>query len=917
MPTLPPIDERDRAIQGIPTQPEKAKTPPLPTHDLTELDDGSVEVSFPEEEQKSNGEFLSNLAETLPQDELHALAQDYLEHLERDRQARKRRDEQYEEGLRRTGLGDDAPGGAEFAGASRAVHPVLAKSCVDFASRAIKELFPPSGPVKSSIDGQENEPKIDLANRKVKFLNWQLRRQIMEYKDELEQLLTQLPMGGSQYQKFWYDDGMRRIRTEFVPIDDILLPYSATNFYSSPRVTHVQHITAMELKKRTNSGLYVEIGDISVPVGFEEKSSAAQANEKIEGKEEDAYNEDGLRDVFEIYTWLELEGDDITQGALAPYIVTIDHYTEQVLAIYRNWEEGDDLYIKLDWLVDWKFFPWRGAYAIGMLHMIGSLAGAATGSLRALLDSALLNNSATLVKLKGSKMSGQNTEIDPTQVAEIEGPAGIDDIRKVMMPMPYNQPSTVLFQLLGWLTQAAEGVIATAEEKLDQVGDRTPVGTTQALIEQGSHTYSAIHSRLHASQAKALEIICRLNRVYLDEHTEVKDLGGLVMSRKDFEDSQDICPVSDPEIFSEAQRYAQNQGIMQVRQLYNGQVLPNLPFNDIQIVRRILRRMKIDNIDDILPEPAKPKNMNPVAENVAALKGQQLAALPPQNHLAHIHAHVEFATNPLIANPLMGQRCMGVLLQHVAEHIGLMYAELTDKLSQYQMHVGKLPTRALENKLAAANQQVMQQMQQMLAPIMPGLQQMQQMAQQWGPKPPVDPAVDATFKAAMAEVDRKKQRDKAELTLEQQLKTQVHPALEQSKHQVDLAKNDADNQQKQITDLLKNQGDNETKQWIAALQAQQQNLMDQFQAKLNHVESIANMLMSGKQQAQQQMVNQQNDNQQAAMDRAHELVMSNMNNQHQANINDANNQNQQEINAANLENQQEMAAQKPAPSGNS
>lgn len=813
---LPPIDERDRNIAPIPgvEQEDDDVSDILEPTNVEEQDDGSALVTLGDPEgELLPADFQENLADALPENELQSLAKDLIDLVEKDKESREKRDKQYEEGLRRTGLGDDAPGGAGFDGASKVVHPILAESCIDFAGRAIKELFPPSGPVKSNIVGKETEDKIELADRKVRFLNWQLTTQMSEYRTELEQLLTQLPMGGSQYQKFYYSPKFRRPISEFVPIDDVFLPYASTDFYCSPRATHVQHITKFEYQQRVSDGLYRDL-DIGDPgVGFQDQTASAAANDKIEGKSPDAYNEDGLRDVYEIYTYQELEGDDYTEGQMAPYIITIDAYSEEVLAVYRNWDEDDQNFRKLDWMVEWKFIPWRGAYALGLPHLIGGISAALTGSLRALLDSAHINNSATLIKLKGGRVSGQNLEVEPTQIAEIEGPAGIDDIRKVMMAMPYNQPSPVLFQLLGWLTDAGKGVISTTEDAMSNVGDRTPVGTTMALVEQGSTTYSAIHARLHYSQAKALEIICRINRDFLDEQEIVEDLGELVISNQDFATSRDIVPVSDPNIFSEAQRYAQLQGVLQLKAIF-----PQLPFNDIAIARRMMRRMRVDNIDEILPEPKKPENMNPVAENVGAMHGAQLLAMPNQNHMAHLYAHLEFATSPIFGSPALAIKMLPVMIEHVTQHIGFYYADMMASMTQFESVSDKMPTKKLEAMIAEANTQVLSRLTSELAPVMQKLQQIQQAWQQMQPPPPMDPAVEATYKTAMAEIERKKARDQAELQIMAEERLTLQREIEQLKGKVDIDKNTLDNAQKRETEILKNNGDNETKRWIAALQ---------------------------------------------------------------------------------------------------
>jgi hypothetical protein len=346
-------------------------------------------------------------------------------------------------------------------GASRVVHPVMAEACVDFASSAIKEMFPPDGPVRTKVLGEATEEKTEIAERKRDYMNWQLTEQIEEFRDEQEQLLTQLPLGGSQFMKLWYDEALRRPRAEFVPIDNILLPFSSVSFYTSQRVTEVQDITDEEFNRRIDMGLYRDISYVRATEEPEE-TKPTKANNKIEGKEFQE-NEDGVRRVFHVATNLELEDDSITNGEMAPYILMIDEADSEVLGIYRNWEEDDETLTKLDWIIEFKFIPWRGAYAIGLPHLIGGLSAALTGALRALLDTAHINNSATMLKLKGAKISGQSDEIQVTQVVEIEGAPGVDDIRKIAMPIPFNPPSPVLFQLLGYLDTAAKGVISTSE----------------------------------------------------------------------------------------------------------------------------------------------------------------------------------------------------------------------------------------------------------------------------------------------------------------------------------------------------------------------------------------------------------------------------------------------------------------------
>lgn len=828
--------------------------------------DGSVDIPEIELDTPKDPTFLENLAETLPISILNELSGDYIELVKKDKEAREKRDKQYEEGLRRTGLGDDAPGGAQFEGASRVVHPLLAEACVDFSARAIKELFPANGPVRTAIEGKVDKKALDRAELKARGMNWQLTRGIPEYRDELEQLLTQTPMGGSQYQKFWVEDG--EIRTEFVPIDSIYLPFSATNFYRAPRMTHAQDITRMTFKSRVEAGMYVDIeGIVDADVDLPEETAAKKANDKIEGLDDNAaYNDDGLRRVLEIYTWLELDDDPETSGKKAPYIITIDEYTEDVLSIYRNWNQGDPRTKKLDWFVEYKFIPWRGAYGIGLPHLIGGISAALTGALRALMDSAHINNAATMLKLKGGRVTGQNTSVEVTQVSEIEAPAGVDDVRKIAMPMPFNPPSPVLLQLLGILENVGKSVVSTSMESLSQVGDRTPVGTTMALIEQGSTTYAAIHSRLHHSQQMALEIISRLNRDFPEVLDAVNEIIEEPLTAEDFSITTDIRPVSDPNIFSEAQRYAQYQAIVQLSQD------PSVQWDKAALYRIGMKLLKFPFADEVLPPPPDPLRANPVDENVMATKGMPLAAHMDQDHKSHLVTHLLFCTSPMFgASPLMGNPTVPTLVQHCKEHLVMLYDQHAKASIAALGEMGMMPggdsDEETHKALALADQQLATELQQ----IMPMLEQAQQIAMQFAPPPPQDPQSVVAEKIGMAEVDRKSKLDQATMAMKQQelgLKGQSEQqakAFDQQKlaleerwkqmesmekaktaefdrqmeamrleaekqrdwmaQQTEVLKNEADNRQHQITEILKNRDDNETAKIIELMKQQVQEVV--------------------------------------------------------------------------------------------
>jgi hypothetical protein len=568
---------------------------------------------------------------------------DLLEKIDKDKEARSKRDKQYEEGLRRTGLGDDAPGGAQFTGANKVVHPMLIEACVDFSARVMKEIFPPSGPVKSKIQGEKNKEKVDKAERKAAFMNWQTTEQMTEFRGELEQLSTQLPLGGGQYLKMMWNPQHRRPAAEFIPIDDVYLPFAATNFYSAERKTHVQYVTKMEYMRRVKSGMYrdVDVGTASEP----EYSKSTQANDKIEGRKESSYNEDGLRTIFEIYTYLDF-GDGVE-----PYILSVDKSSGLALSLYRNWEAEDTHRRELDWIVEFGFVPWRGAYPIGLTHMIGGLSGAATGALRALMDSAHIQNIPTLLKLKGGP-GGQTINLQPTEVVEMEGGALVDDVRKIAMPMPFNPPSAVLFQLLGFLVDAGKGVVQTSFEKLSDQNPNAPVGTTLALIEQGMVVFSSIHSRLHSSMARVFKILHRINSAYMtDEDVEALE-SGLILSLLT------LMARWTSSLSATQRSLVRHRGLRRFRRSCRGRRQCPRCMTRRKVEEMFLRNLKI-SADEVLQASPGSEDIDPVSENVAATMGRPVFVLPKQDHMAHLKTHLAFLKSPLFgSNPVIARTFM-------------------------------------------------------------------------------------------------------------------------------------------------------------------------------------------------------------------------------------------------------------------
>ena len=755
--------------------------------EVIELEDGSVVVNFKQKDGPlKNPEFYANMSEDMDEGELDTLANEFLDFIDVDREARKQRDKQYEEGLRRTGLGKDAPGGATFDGASKVVHPVMAEACVDFAASSSKELLPPDGLVKSNIKGEADRVKEETAERKVNFLNWQLTDQVQEYRDEMEQLLTQLPLGGSQYLKWRWDEEQKRPTCEWVPIDNILLPYATTNFYTSARVTEVQDITEDIYRQRIEQGIYRDIeASYTSDAPLTEQTQSQKANDKIEGRSEPSKNIDGLRRIYEITCYLRLDNDAETEGKRAPYILTIDESTGKVLALYRNWESGDEKLEKLDWYVEFKFIPWRGAYAIGLPHLIGGLSAALTGALRALLDAAHINNSQTLLKLKGGRIGGQSDRIEPTQVVEIEGAPGVDDVRKIAMAMPFNPPSSVLLELMGWLTNAAKGVVTTAEEKIGEANNNMPVGTAQALIEQGAKVFSSIHARLHRSQEKSLAIVSRINHWYLEE---MDNQSGQEIKVRDFAYNNDVRPVSDPNIFSETQRLAQNQALLQM-----AASAPPGMFDMRAVFRRVLKQLKVPSVDEVLPNPLGAKESNPALENVAMTMGRPSAAYPDQDHISHIKIHLEYASNPAYGgNPVIGPTFAPLALDHIKQHLTLHYlqsmrayvAQASGGRDALDLHQEKPLDLEAQQALALASQLVGQDSQMVMQPFVQQINQLVQKVQQaqaakMQAAAEADPTAQVILKTQMAETQRKQQ--------EAQMRVQFDAAREKQNHELQIA----------------------------------------------------------------------------------------------------------------------------------
>lgn len=825
--------------------------------EVTENEDGSATITEKAPPEGEN-DFYRNLAPELSPEDLGVIGVSLVELIEKDKQARKRRDEQVTEGMQRMGLDKETIGGANFSGASNVTHPMYTKACIDFEARAIKELFPPGGPVRQYIPGTITPEKADRARRKAIWMNYQLTRAMPCFRAELEQVLINLPMGGNQYQKLIPPAYKMKVGHEWIPVDKMILPYAATNFYSAERRTHVQEITAQEFDRRVRIKMYMDlsVGSTALPATTGSEDVAAN----IEGKESDASNPDGLRTIYECDCLFEIKDpkvrkshtealqDDVdhtgdedegTEVGPKPYLISIDESSGDVLSIYRNWARDDEEAERLEWVVEWVFIPFRGAYALGLPHIIGGLSIAASGALRALLDKAHISNFPGFLKMKGAVGTGQVIRPGPTEVTEIENSGEVDDIRKLLMAIPYDEPSQVLVSLLVMLGDQAEQVIRTTIEEAEAHGD-VPVGTTLARIEQGMVAFSAIHGRLHNSMDRLLKILHRINKTYLEDKFVVEAMNEQIVTTKDFMSDEDVLPVSDPNIFCEVQRYGQIQTVAQ-----RATLLPQI-YDLRKVEELILKQMKLpnDGKDLLIPKP-EPSQLNPVNENVALALGRPIVAFPQQDHEAHISAHCDFFEDPFF-QMIVGSNLGAIsgLLQNLKEHCVFWYATKVHEIASAaatetaqeadptseKVDIGDLPqsdnkdpeiSQMYDRMLASTSTKVMEQAKgsPILQRAIQSMQQLQKMLKDMQPPPVMDPT-----QAAMADVKRQTDKDQKDAELkgkEIDVRKDESEKSQQAKLAVAAQHEDAETKRKQEADLTKQQTntqDNETALTIASME---------------------------------------------------------------------------------------------------
>ena len=626
--------------------------------DIEMTEDGGAIVN-PEIMPPDTG-FDGNLAEFIDENDLQVIASELRQSFEDDKSSRQQWEETYTKGLDLLGL-NYTERSQPFQGASGVTHPLLAESVTQFQAQAYKELLPASGPVRTQIIGQATKDKEDQAQRVSDFMNYQIMHVMEEYDPELDQMLFYLPLAGSTFKKIYYDAALGRAVSKFIPAEDLVVPYTATNLEECERVTHILKRTDNDIKKMQVTGFYRDV-DLQV---VQEENKVEEKERKLSGIEKTGYRDDQYT-LLEMHVDLDVPGFEDPDGIKLPYIITIDEGSGNVLSIYRNYKDGDTLYKKQQYFVHYKFMPGLGFYGLGLIHMIGGLSRTATAALRQLIDAGTLANLPAGFKARGLRIADDDSPIQPGEFRDVDAPSG--DLRAGLLPLPYKGADPTLFQLLGFCVQAGKEFATVADQKIGEAaGAGAPVGTTMALMERGMRVMSAIHKRVHYAQRIEFKLLARIFAESLPPMYPYEVQGDLQsLKASDFDERIDIMPVSDPTIFSMSQRVTLAQ-----TQLQLAEAAPQM-HNIYEAYRRMYSAMGVQNIDAILPVPTGPEPMDPGMENATALSGGSLTAFRKQNQLAHIDAHRAFFSSVLVKN---NPQTMMILQSHIMEHVSLQARE--------------------------------------------------------------------------------------------------------------------------------------------------------------------------------------------------------------------------------------------------
>ena len=739
-------------------------------------DDGGVTVDFdPSGDDEEDGDFYRNLAEDVDDRELGSLSSDLMSQYDSNKASRSDWEDSYSKGLELLGFNYEERT-MPFRGASGVTHPLLAEAAIQFQAQAFNELLPSDGPVKTQVFGDTSSGQIQQANRVKEFMNYYIMNVMKEYTPEFDQMLFYLPLAGSTFKKVYYDEVLERAVSKFVPAENLVVPYETSDLDSCPIIAQVLRMPFNELRKKQVAGFYRDI-PVLPSQSNNDLGGAQEEYDKIQGMSSSQIDYDCT--LIEFHVDLDLEGfeeldeDGEPTGIKVPYIVTVSEDSGVVLSIRRNFVEDDAKRAKIQYFVHYKFLPGFGFYGLGLIHAIGGLSRTATAALRQLIDAGTFSNLPAGFKTRGLRVRNEDEPLQPGEFRDVDAPGGV--LRDSLMPLPFKGPDATLYQLLGFVVDAGRRFATITDMKVGDGNQQAAVGTTIAMLEQGSRVMSAVHKRMHYAMREEFKLLARIMSEYLPSEYPYMVAGAQrSVKQEDFDDRIDVIPVSDPNIFSQSQRIALAQAELQL-----ATQAPEL--HDMhEAYRRMYHALGVKDVDKILKPRAEetliPKD--PAQENIDALDSAILKAYEGQSHDAHIQAHLTFATSPIVAQmPMVGVN----LLKHVLEHIKLKAQE--QAVVQFLQQTGGQPAseeqmlelEALESQIIAQGMVEMKQLSAQLSGI----------GQNQGPDPLVQlKEQELQLKAQEAQQDA--QQEQAELALQRekaQIKAQEFQQRLQSQEQ--------------------------------------------------------------------------------------------------------------------------------------
>ena len=638
-----------------------------------QMEDGSIAFGEPTPPAEDT-DFYANLADIMPDSDLNSLKNDLMSNIESDKDSRGDWEKTYREGLEYLGMKYEERS-QPFEGASGVMHPLLSESVTQFQAQAYNELLPSQGPVKTQVLGMTTPETEQQAARVQEFMNYQLMQVMKEYDPETDQMLFYLPLSGSAFRKVYYDQNLGRAVSKFIPSEDLIVPYSATDLHSATRITHVINMPMNDIRKLQQIGFYKDVDLDSGNMMADETDDIQEGIDELQGVKP-SYDDDDTCKVHEIHTELDIEGfEDMNAegedtGIKLPYIVTIGN--NKVLSIRRNYKENDQLKQRINYFVHYKFLPGLGFYGFGLTHMIGGLSKAATSILRQLIDAGTLSNLPAGFKARGIRIRNDDQPLQPGEFRDMDAPGG--SLRDAFVPLPFKEPSQTLLSLLGILVDSGRRFASIADIQVGDGNQNAPVGTTVALLERGTRVMSAIHKRLHASQRIEFEILAKVFGEYLPPAYPYSTANGnQTIKALDFDSRVDVLPVSDPNTFSMSQRVMMAQELLRTVQS-NPEI--HGPTGIHEAYKRMYSSMGVQNIEQLLPPPPKPQPIDPASENASLIAGMPAQAFQGQDHDSHINSHVSlYRTITAQSNPVV----LSLIQAHVYQHVSFRAAEIVDQ----------------------------------------------------------------------------------------------------------------------------------------------------------------------------------------------------------------------------------------------